>query len=62
MESFLNSDLKVILPESIIEKLSYEKFNLHVSHDVKWLDTAEFEGEVPCSFTLVARCRIVLPV
>ena len=53
---------KSFLPELIIEKLSHEKFNLHVSHEVKWLDTAEFEGEVPCSFTLVARCRIVLPM
>ena len=53
---------KSFLPESIIEKLSHEKFNLHVSHDDKWLDTAEGEGEVPCSFTLVARCRIVLPI
>ena len=45
---------KSFLP-SITEKLSHEKFNLHVSHDAKWLDIAEFEGEVPCYFTLVAR-------
>ena len=38
----------------------HEKLDLHVSHDDKWLDTAE--GEVPCSFTLVARCQIVLPM
>ena len=38
---------KSFLPQSIIEKLSHEKFNLHVSHDEKLLDTAEGEGEVP---------------
>ena len=28
MESFLNSDLKSLLPESIIEKLSHEKLDI----------------------------------
>ena len=48
------------LPLSKIEKLLYEKSLLHVSHDFKWSLIAE--DELPCSFTLVAKCLMVLPI
>ena len=48
MESFLNSDRKVIFTNNW--KTVTWKFNLHVSHNDKWLDAAEGKGEVPCSF------------
>ena len=37
-----------LILESIIKKLLHEKFDLHVWHDDKWLDTAE--DEVPSTF------------
>ena len=42
-----------------IDEWSARRFaKISVSNDDEWLDTSE--DELPCSFTLVARCRIVL--
>ena len=51
---------KSLLAESITLKLLHELLSLQVVHDDKCSLIAE--GEVVCSLTLVAKCRIVLPI